>query len=294
MPLVHCLMESDMLLTPMYQPLRFAFSTIALGFLALPLMADSVNGTIQLDGKAYPLNQAIGVRVASPFLAGALVTRVAFSDAAITQDQLRSNMGIMTRMKQSPIHGVSMEFSDDRSYFSLNIINSEQTASASLSGTMEQFTFKVHSPQQVSGNFRMPERSLGGLRLAIDLNFDVAISAAPVIDKGVIKKGAEAQTLPSVKAYLAMRRAVQAVDIPAIQKVARYPKDFEGPDGLKFVKMMKEEEPNGIVVVEAAEGADTATLTITGNKAGKQIRKTFDMQLKDGRWTTNNDNWEAN
>lgn len=287
-------MESDMLLTPMYQPLRFAFSTIVLGFLALPLLADSVTGTIHLDGKPYPLKQAIGVRVASPFLAGALVTRVAFSDAAITQDQLISNMGLLMRMKQSPIHGVSMEFSDDRSYFSLSIINSEQTASASLSGTMEQFTFKVHSPQQVSGTFRMPERSLGGLRLAMDLDFDVAINAAPVIDKGFIKKGAEAQTLASVKAYLAMRKAVQAVDIPAIQKVARFPDDFKGPDGLKFVKLMKEEEPTGIVVVEASEGQAIASLTITGIREGKQIRRTFDMQLKDGRWTTNNDNWEAN
>ncbi len=283
-----------MLLRSMRRPDPISLLAMSLAFLGLPLLADSVTGTVHLDGKTYPLNQAIGVRVASPFLSGALVTRIAFSDAAITQEQLRSNTGILMRIKQGPIHGVSVEFSDDRSYFSLSIINSEQTASASLSGTMEQFKLKVHSPQQVSGSLKIPERRLGGLLLAIDLDFDVAISAAPLVQKGSIKKGAEAQTLASVKAYMEMRKAVQAVDLAAIQKVARFPQDFQGPDGLKFVKMMKEDEPTGIVVIEASEGAATATLTITGNRAGKPIRKTFDMQLKDGRWTTNNDNWEAN
>lgn len=265
-----------------------------LALLGFPLLADSVTGTVQVDGKEYPVNHAVGVRVVGPFSSKALVTRVAFSDAPITPEQLRSNTGLLSRTKEGPIHGVTMEFSDDRGYFSMSLIHSEQSSSASISGTMERFQFTTHSPEQVKGTFKMPERSVGSLRLAMDLDFDVSVIAAPVAQKGSVKKGAEAQSLPSVKAYLAMRRAVQALDLAAIQKVARYPQDFQGPEGLKFVKMMKEDEPAGIVVIEASQGADTATLTVTGTKAGKPVRKTFDMQLKDGRWTTNNDNWEAN
>jgi hypothetical protein len=37
-----------------------------------------------------------------------------------------------------------------------------------------------------------------------------------------------------------------------------------------------------------------ARLTVIGTLAGKPIRKTFDMQKKDGRWTTNKDNRQAN
>ena len=274
--------------------LRLILVALFLALPASPLLADSVTGTIQLDGKTFPLNHATGIRVPGPFSKTDLVTRVAFTDAAITPEELRSPIGILTRMKQGSIHGVSMEFSDDRGYFSLSVINSEKTSSASISGTMEQFSFTTHSPQQVTGAFKMQPRTLGELRLAIDVEFNVAIGAAPVVQKGPLKKGADAQALPSVQAYLAMRKAVQAGDLAAIRKVARFPQDFQGPDGLKFVQMMKQDEPVGIVVVEASQGETTATLTVTGTKDGKPIRKTFDMQLKDGRWTTNNDNWEAN
>jgi hypothetical protein len=261
----------------------------------LPALANSVSGKLQIDGKPYALNQAIAVRTSSTFLSGAPITRVAFTDAALTQAELLSPTSLLARMKQSPIHGVTMEFSDDRGYFSLSLIDSSQRTAASISGTMENFKLTKHTPQQVVGRYTMPERSLGKLRLAIDLEFDVTPVAPPAAaPKGALKRGPEAQSLASVKAYLAMRKAVQALDLAAIQKLARYPQDFQGPDGLKFLKLMKEDEPTGIAVVEASEGADTATLTVTGTKAGKPIRKTFDMQLKDGRWTTNNDNWEAN
>ncbi|MCX6606928.1 MAG: hypothetical protein NTV52_25560 [Acidobacteria bacterium] len=278
----------------MRQPLNHFHFAAMLGVLTVPLCAESVTGSISFDGKTYPLHQAVAVTVPSPFLANALVTRIALSDAPISPDQLRSKTDILTQMKQGPIHGLTLEFSDDRAYFSLSTINSDQNGSASLSGTMEQFQFKLHSPQQVTASFKMPARSLGNLRLAIDVDFDLKVLAPPVVQQGAIKKGADAQSLASVKAYLAMRKAVQLLDLAAIRKVARFPQDFQGPDGLKFVTLMKEEEPTGIVVVEATEGAEKATLTVTGTKDGKQIRKTFDMQWKDGRWTTNNDNWEAN
>ncbi len=265
---------------------------LTLALLTLPITANTVTGTLQIDGKTYPLTHAIAVRVPGPFNPATLVTRAAFTDAPITPEELRSNTALLAREKASPIHGVTIECSDDRSSFSLALINSENSASASISGTMHQFNFVTHSPQRIKGTYKLPERSFGPLRLAIDVDFDLPVT--PPAPKGDVKKGAEAQTLESVKAYLALRKAVQALDLPTIQKLARFPQDFQGPDGLKFVKLMKEEEPTGIVVVEASETADTATLTITATKDGKPIKKTFDMQRKDGRWTTNNDNWEAN
>ena len=79
-----------------------------------------------------------------------------------------------------------------------------------------------------------------------------------------------------------------------VRKLARYPQDFEGANGEKFVKLMQEEEPLGIAVVEASESGDTATLTVTGTQAGKELRRTFQMEKKDGKWSTKNDNWQAN
>lgn len=266
----------------------------ALALLASPLLADSVTGTLRINDKSYSLQHAVGVRVPSSFLGGAIITRVAFSDAPIPPAALQSKTGLLSTSQQSPLHGITMEFNDDRSYYSWSSISSEPGFSASSSGTMEQFQFTKHTPTQVSGRYQMPERKMGQHRIAIDVQFDVALQPPPQVAKGATKSGAAAQSLDSVKAYLALRKAVQALDLAAIQKLARYPQDFQGPDGLKFAKMMKEEEPTGIVVVEASENGDTATLTVSGQRAGKPIRKTFEMQRKDGRWTTNNDNWEAN
>jgi hypothetical protein len=283
-----------MLLNSMRHPLNHFHFAAMLGILTVPLCAESITGSISFDGKTYPMNQAVAVRVPGPFRSSGLVTRVALSDVKISPDQLRSKTDILDLMARGPIHGVTLEFSDDRAYVSLSAINTDRNASASLTGTMDELQFKIHSPQQVTGSLKMPERSIGTLQMAIDVNFDLTVLPPPVVQQGAIKKGAEAQSLASVKAYLAMRKAVQLLDVVAVRKLSSFPQDFQGPDGLKNVTLMKREEPTGIVVVEAMEGPAKATLTVTGTKDGQRIRKTFDMELKDGRWTTKNDNWEAN
>ncbi|MDZ7638543.1 MAG: hypothetical protein U5J83_09905 [Bryobacterales bacterium] len=57
-----------------------------------------------------------------------------------------------------------------------------------------------------------------------------------------------------MKVYLAMRQAIRTADMATIKKLARYPQDFEGLcTRAKFVKMMQEEEPQGIQVEVASE-----------------------------------------
>ncbi len=240
------------------------------------------------------MTQATAVRLPSSFVGGSLVTRLALSDVPVTHEQLRAPFGLNEVKQQGAVHAITLEFSDDRSYTTLNVVSSDHDTSVSMSGTLDGLQLEMHTEQRVAGRLEMEERTMGNLRFAMALDFAVDPQQAPAVKQGPSKVGADAQSLDSVKAYLAMRKAIAAADLEAIRKLARYPQDFEGADGLKFVKMMQTEEPTGIEVVEASEGEDTATLTITGKKGDKAIRKTFDMQKKDGRWTTNNDNWEAN
>ncbi len=246
------------------------------------------------EREEYPIKHAVGVRLPSFFADGDLVTRVALSDVPVTHDQLRASFGLAALKQQGGIHAITLEFSDSRSYTTMNVVSSDRDTSVSLSGTVEQLQLKLHTPEIVAGSLKQEERSMSDLKfaMAIDFAVDVAQQVAP--KTGPLKTGAEAQTLESVKAYLAMRKAVRENDLSTIRKVARFPQDFEGPEGAKFVKLMQSEEPSNIEVVEASQGNDTATLTVTGTKDGKPVRKTFDMQKKDGRWTTKNDNWEAN
>ena len=273
---------------------KFLCLAVALALIAPALLADRFSGKLTLDGKEFPLTQATAVRLPSSFVGGSLVTRIALSDVAVTHEQLRAPLGLNDVKQQGAVHAITLEFSDDRSYTTLNVVSSDHDTNLSLSGTLDDLHLETHTEQLVAGSLEMEERTMGNLRFAIALEFAVDPQQSPVVKQGPLKLGADAQKLDSVKAYLAMRKAIAAADLEAIQKLARFPEDFEGDEGLQFVKMMQEEEPTGIEVVEASEGEATATLTITGKAGDTLIRRTFEMQKTDGRWTTNNDNWQAN
>lgn len=149
---------------------------LALGFQSQLLRADGVIGSLTLDGKQHAITKVIAVRVASSFVGGTLVTRMALSDAALTPEQLRTTFGVTSAMKQGPLHGITLEFSDDRSYASLNLFSTDHKTSVSMSGTMESLKLRKHSPQEVAGTLKMEERKFGELRFALDLEFEVAVA----------------------------------------------------------------------------------------------------------------------
>lgn len=280
-------------------PRRRVNPSLCLLFGVLLLAAGSraeikVSGTLTLNNVAHPISQVTAVRLPSTFADGALVTRVVLSDLPVPAATLRENIGLMTLRQKGGLHAVMLEFSDTRSYTTLNLVSSDHNTSVSMSGTMDVLQLTTHSPTRIEGTLKREASTMGDLTFSMDITFAADIEAYEAPKMGAVKKGAEAQALESVKAYLAMRKAVRAADLATIRKLARYPQDFESADGLKFVKMMQSEEPTNIEVLEASEGADVATLTVTGTLEGKPIRRTFDMQKKEGRWTTNNDNWQAN
>lgn len=269
------------------------FVTITLA-LAVPARAARASGTLTLDGKAYSIKHIVGVRLPSVFVGGDVVTRLALSDIPVSEDELRESANLLTLKRQGGLHAITLEFSDDRSYTTLNVVSSDHATSVSISGSVDQLQTELHMPEIVAGTLKQEAQTVSDFSIAMDIDFAVDLTPYAAPSTGPLKIGADAQTLDSVKAYLAMRKAIRENDLETIRKVARYPQDFEGPEGQKFIKFMQSEEPANIEVVDASEGADTATLTVTGEKAGKPIRKTFDMQKKEGRWTTKNDNWEAN
>lgn len=258
------------------------------------LAESSASGTLTLNDVSYPITQVTAVRLPSTFSDGGIVTRLALADLPVPEAVLRDSFALMTLRKKGGLHALIFEFSDTRSYTTFNLTSSDHETSVSVSGTLDLLRLTTHKAERIEGTVKQPATSMGDLRFSMDITFAADVLPYEAPKMGALKKGAEAQSLESVKAYLAMRQAVRAADLATIRKLARYPQDFEGPDGLKFVKLMQAEEPMNIEVVEAAEGDDVATLTVTGVREGKPIRRTFEMQKKEGRWTTNNDNWEAN
>jgi hypothetical protein len=279
-------------LSPLGASLRIVLAFLLVATAALAEVR--ATGTLTLNDAAYPISNVTALRLPSTFADGALVTRVVLADLPVPAAALRENIGLMTLRQKGGLHAVMLEFSDTRSYTTLNLVSSDHNTSVSMSGTMDVLQLTTHSPTRIEGALKREASTMGDLTFSMDITFAADVEAYEAPKMGAVKKGAEAQALESVKAYLAMRKAVRAADLVTIRKLARYPQDFESADGLKFVKMMQSEEPANIEVVEAAEGADVATLTVTGTLEGKPVRRTFDMQKKEGRWTTNNDNWQAN
>lgn len=254
----------------------------------------SVNGILKIGDAEYQLKHITAVRMPDSFTPERFVTRLSLSDLPVTEEQLRDSLGVARLKSNGGFHGVTFDIGDERSYVSMNLWSSDHNTIVSMSGTMDQLELTAQTTALVAGQVRGLQQTVNGMNFELNAGFSAVIKSAPPAPKGEKKQGAAAAELESVKVYLAMRKAIRAGDMATIRKLARYPQDFEGADGEKFVKLMQEEEPLGIEVAEASESGDTATLTVTGTQAGKEIRRTFQMEKKDGKWSTKNDNWQAN
>lgn len=267
-------------------------------FLALGTVSanaqSSVSGVLKIGDAEYQLKHITAVRMPDQFRPERLVTRLSLSDLPVTEAQLRDSLGVAKLKSKGGFHGVTFDIGDERSYVSMNLWSSDHNTIVSMSGTMDQLELTAQTPALVTGRVKNLRQTVNGMLFELNADFSSAIQSAPPSPQGERKQGAAAAELESVKVYLAMRKAVRAADMDTIRKLARYPQDFEGAEGLKFVKLMQQEEPLGITVTEAAETGDTATLTVTGTQAGNEIRRTFQMEKKDGKWSTKNDNWQAN
>lgn len=263
-------------------------TALLLALCALPSVSETaVNGYLKIGDAEYPMTHVTAIRVPNTFQPEQFATRLSLSDLPVTEEQLRDSLGVARLKSQGGFHGVTLEIGDERSYVSMNLWSSDHATMVSMSGTMDEVQLTAQTPALIVGQ-------VNGLKFELDAGFSATLKDPPPAPKGEVKSGAAAADLESVKVYLAMRRAIRAADMAAIAKLARYPRDFEGADGAKFVKLMQEEEPTEIAVVEASETGETATLTVTGTQDGKPIRRTFQMEKKDGKWSTKNDNWQAN
>ena len=254
----------------------------------------SISGILKIGDAEYQLKHITAVRIPDQFRPERLVTRLSLSDLPVTEAQLRDSLGVSRLKSKGGFHGVTFDIGDERSSVSMNLWSSDHTTIVSMSGTMDQVELTTQTPALIAGQIKKLQQTVNGLKFEVDAAFSAPIEAPPSQTAIEMKKGAAAMELESVKVYLAMRKAVRAADMDTIRKLARYPQDFEGAEGLKFVKLMQQEEPHGITVTEAAETGDTATLTVTGTLEGKEIRRTFEMQKVSGKWSTKNDNWQSN
>ena len=254
----------------------------------------SVNGILKIGDAEYQLKHITAVRMPDSFEPERLVTRLSLSDLPVTEAQLRDSLGVARLKSNGGFHGVTFDIGDERRSVSMNLWSSDHNTIVSMSGTMDQLELTAQTPALIAGQIKNLQQTVNGMQFELNAGFSSEILSAPPSPKGESKQGAAAAELESVKVYLAMRKAIRALDMATVRKLARYPQDFEGANGEKFVKLMQEEEPLGIAVVEASESGDTATLTVTGTQAGKELRRTFQMEKKDGKWSTKNDNWQAN
>jgi len=254
----------------------------------------TVTGSLKIGEQRYGLKHITAVRVPNTFDANKKATRLSLSDLPVTEEALRDPMGVARLKGKGGFHGVVLEIGDERSYISMNIWSSDHDIIVSMSGTMDEVTLASQTSTQITGKIEDLEKTFSDTTFKLSSEFSAPLQEQPEAPKGATKTGSAVSELESVRVYLAMRKAVRAADMKTIQKLARYPQDFEGADGQKFVKLMQSEEPLNIEVVEASESGDTASLTVTGTLEGKAIRRSFQMQKKEGKWSTNNDNWEAN
>lgn len=272
--------------------LSLAILGTVLSLLAYPQQA--VNGYLKIADKQYEMTHITAIRVPNVFHDDQFATRISLSDLPVTEQQLRDTLGVARLRGHGRFHGVTLEIGDERSYISMNLWSSDHDTIISMTGTIDELELMAQTPELIIGQVKNFQQTMNNLTFELTAGFSAALKQPPAEPKRDMKTGAAAAELESVRVYLAMRKAVRAGNMPTIRKLARYPQDFEGPEGEKFVKLMQAEEPLNLEVVEASEADDTARLTVKGILEGKEIRRTFQMLKLDGKWSTKNDNWQAN
>ncbi|MCC7340466.1 MAG: hypothetical protein IT170_05210 [Bryobacterales bacterium] len=252
------------------------------------------SGALKVGDQQYELKYVTAVRVPQTFDETKQATRLSLSDLPVSEEALRDRLGISKLKNKGGFHGVTFEIGDERSYVSMNLWSSDHDVIVSMSGTMDELVLSSQTDSQISGAVNGLSNTVNGMLFQVSAKFAAPVKAQPATPKADVKKGTAAAELESVKTYLAMRKAVRSADMETIRRLARYPQDFEGADGEKFVKLMQTEEPLNLEVLEASEAGDTATLTVSGVLEGKPISRKFEMKKAEGKWSTKNDNWQSN
>lgn len=273
---------------------RLLLVALACGF---ALTAQTVKGTLTVDGKTVELKHVYGFQV--PDRADDTKTKtgavILVTDREIPQKMLKANPNPFD-LRDAGINGISMDFYYGGGNWAMSLLGNLTPMSVSVSGTFDRENFVAYEPLRVElAPFKM-EKKIGDTEMAFTLQF--ATDLQPYVEKPKYvpneKDMAEAAKSPVTKAYLAFLAAFEKGDLKALEAlvVPDRAEMMKEPDFKERFEMVKEFMAKDVKVLRVQVTGDQAELLLSGtmfdepNSSGK-----VEMERINGKWLVGLESW---
>lgn len=268
---------------------------LVLVLFAFCLSAQSVKGTLTVDGKTVELTHVYGFQVpdrADETKTGAVIL---VTDREIPEKLRKPNPNPFD-LRDAGVNGISLDFYYGGGNWAMSLIGSLSQSSISVSGTFDRENFTTYEPLRVElAPFTM-EKKIGDTELAYTLQF--ATDLQPYVEKPKYvpnqKDMDEAAKSPVTKAYLAFNAAMAKGDLKALEGmvVPERAEMMKEPDFKERFDMIKEFMAKDVKVLRVEVVGDQAELLITGtmfdepNSMGK-----VELERINGKWLVGMERW---
>jgi hypothetical protein len=255
----------------------------------------TVSGFVTINNDRFELNSVAAMLVPDSFdkTKTKVRTRMVLADKPVPQDVLDDQSQIWD-LKTQGYHGLQIEFSEDRAYYSLLVISGTLHSSVSTSGTFDSKKLTISTGQRVAGALETKPDKVGEVTLSYSVKFDTRVASqdpAPTAADTVAAAGKE-----STQAYLALVAAIRAGDKQRMLDLSP-PERRAAIDSPKFpeaLRMIQSLTPQKIEILKATENGDRAKLIARGTSDDMTHLAKIYMNRVDGKWILITESWDLN
>jgi hypothetical protein len=257
--------------------------------------ANEVSGALTIQGQTFKLTHAHARQVVDDFDKSAWITMILVTDRPIPEAARDDPMALFRLYSDGTLNGVKLEYREGGSNVSILLMSGLLDGSVSVTRSGSHVQPTVFTPTRVEGRAEIAERTMGSVRIALDVRFAVDVAPRIVVAEPTEAEIAAAQTSSASMMYLALNKAIHAGDkaglLAAVEPDKRAMMDT--PDFPQMLKAVQSMTPNNVKVLRAVETAEQAILTVSAVQPdGRTERgKVTLTRGPNGQWYMAGEDW---
>ena len=247
-------------------------------------------GKLVLNGKTYSLAHVYARRAPDVFDSKKMSTYLLATDVPLSAADRVDNDAIRELSWSGKMNAVEIELTQGG--ISWRILSSQVKMSMSGSRSPSPFALTA-SATRITGNVKMEKPdSMADTTYYFEFPVDAPIERKVETPAPTAADKAAAQTAASTKAYRAYLAVLMKGDKEGLKRAVDPARaaQIDTPEFPQMIKFVQSMQPKNIEVLRAAENADSAELTVSGN--GGSDMGTIKMQKVNGAWLVTRESWK--
>lgn len=261
------------------------------------LAANSVSGTLTVNGKTARMTHAYAATKPNPFDKERTDVYILFADRELPAEAVHDTFALMKATSDLKFNGFSIQVNDEQQINTGMIYSphfKKEMGQISVAG-VQKLTTKDYSTGHAAGRVYMeePDDFFDNL-FHFDATFDVTPAAppkpAPLAGKPLPAGGGE-----PARAYLAYRGYIKKGDIPNLRKslTAERAKETEVPEFKEMFEIVQAMQPADVTITGGSVDGDTATLLVVSKEKGSNSKGTVTLVKQGGAWKVSKEAWKT-